>query len=77
MLRMWKATVLTLFPRVAAALEKEGISALEVGRDYDGADFYEWIHLSEKGGRKMAEDVAPRIKKLAHELGYFGNGVVP
>jgi hypothetical protein len=54
----------------AAAFERGGFPALEVGKGYTVEDYFDRVHLSEQGGRRLAGEVAPRLRRLARELGY-------
>jgi hypothetical protein len=47
-----------------------GFAALEVGAGYGEDDFVESCHLSESGGKKLAAEVAPAVRRLARRLGY-------
>ena len=60
------------FPVFVAALKRAGFASQEVEGDYSNADFVDICHLSESGGRKLAAEVAPAIRRLAHRLGYEG-----
>jgi hypothetical protein len=55
-------------------LGRAGFPALEIGRDYSPADFADFQHLAPTGGHKMAGAVAGKVRELAHQLGYTGNG---
>jgi hypothetical protein len=59
-----------LFPVTAAALEQAGFAAVEIGKDYPVEAFDDMMHLSEAGGARLAEDLAPRIREMAGRLGY-------
>ncbi len=58
------------FGALVPALERLGFAALEVGEDYTVDDFYDRCHLSEQGGRRLAEEVAPKLCEMARRLGY-------
>src|SRR5262249_22312615 len=53
-----------------AHMQKAGFRALEIGRNYPPTDYADWVHLSESGGARMAEEVAPVVRDLARRLGY-------
>jgi hypothetical protein len=53
-----------------AGLERAGFTALEAGRDFGVEDFNDRCHLSEEGGRRLAAEVAPKLRQLAKDLGY-------
>jgi hypothetical protein len=53
-----------------AHLEKAGFPALEIGSNYQPADYADWVHLSESGGARLAEEIAPVVRDLAQRLGY-------
>ncbi len=52
-------------------LEKFGFRAVEVGKDFQAADFGDSCHLAASGGSKLADAVAPEVRKLARRLGYL------
>ena len=60
------------FPAFVRALEQSGFAATEVEADYSNADFVDACHLSVSGGKKLAAEVAPAIRRLAQRLGYEG-----
>ena len=51
-------------------LERAGFAALEIEAGYSDDDFIDHCHLNEAGGRKLAAEVAPAVRRLAHRLGY-------
>jgi hypothetical protein len=53
-------------------LGRLGVAALDVGWDFSVSDFYDRCHLSESGGARLAAQAAPRIRRMAEELGYLG-----
>ena len=55
-------------------LKDVGFSAQEIGRNYSPDDYVDRCHLSEVGGKRLAEDVAPTIRDLAERLGYLQKG---
>ena len=55
-------------------LEEVGFSAQEIGRNYTPEDFVDRCHLSETGGKHLAEDVAPMVRALAESRGYLKQG---
>jgi hypothetical protein len=59
-----------LFPATVAIAEVAGLHAVEIGRSYTAADYFDWLHFTRDGGQKLAEDLAPEIHKLARDLGY-------
>jgi hypothetical protein len=58
-------------------LERIGLAALEVEASYGEEDFVDRVHLSEAGGRKLAAEVAPAVRRLARRLGYDRSGRNP
>jgi hypothetical protein len=59
-----------LFPATVASAEAAGLHAVEIGKQYTTADYFDWLHFTRSGGQKLAEDLAPRVKELARGLGY-------
>jgi hypothetical protein len=51
-------------------LEEVNYSAIQVGADYDPADYADRLHLTESGGAKMAKEVAAKIREMAKRLNY-------
>jgi hypothetical protein len=51
--------------------EAAGCETIAIGRDFAVDDFVDRCHLSEKGGRKLAQLVAPTVRKMARRLGYL------
>jgi hypothetical protein len=62
------------FPATVRVLEANGLSALDVGGDYSDLDYVDRCHLSEQGGRRLAAEVAPKVRDLARRLGYLKQG---
>ena len=61
----------SVFSRASEVLaEQGGFHALTVGRGWKAEDYVDRCHLSESGGAKLAEQVAPQVEALAHQLGY-------
>jgi len=56
--------------RTVEACERVGMAGLEVGRDFEPADYADLQHLAPPGGAKLAETVAPKVEELAKKLGY-------
>jgi hypothetical protein len=60
------------FPsRMVIALREGGFEADKFGQDYPADHFLDRCHLTEPGGRQLAEDVAPVIREQARKLGYL------
>jgi len=59
--------------KAAEVLEAAGFGTLDVGGDFAVRDFDDQLHLSESGGRKLADQVAPKVRAMAHRLGYLGH----
>jgi len=49
-----------------------GYEAEDYGRNYDDADFGDRTHLAASGGRKLAVQVADRVRAISDKLGYLG-----
>ena len=58
------------FPVFVHQLRKAGYTALAVESRYSASDFVDCCHLNAAGGRKLADEVAPAVRRLAHRLGY-------
>jgi hypothetical protein len=69
-----KAAYNALFPATAHVLEQAGFPTIEIGRDYPVSAFCDRGHLSEEGGARMAEELAPKIREMAQRLGYLPEG---
>lgn len=54
----------------AQAVRDAGFRAMEIGRDWSSDDYIDLGHLSEQGGRRLADAVAPRLEQMARDLGY-------
>jgi hypothetical protein len=50
--------------------EKSGYEALIYGKNYVLDDFCDRTHLTSRGGNKLADVVAPKIRAMAGKLGY-------
>jgi hypothetical protein len=61
----------SVFPGLVGALESDGMPALEVGKGYSAADYWDRCHFSDQGGRRLAADVAPKLRDMARNLGYL------
>lgn len=59
------------FARLAEVIRAAGFPALAVGEDFSGDDFIDRCHLTEQGGRALAQAVAPKVRELARRLGYL------
>ena len=58
------------FPLLVRELARFGIEAVAVEARCSAADFIDHCHLTESGGEKLAEEVAPAVRRLARRLGY-------
>jgi hypothetical protein len=56
--------------KTVEVLQRMGVAALEVGKDYPVEAYFDNVHLVREGERRMAEAVAPRVRDLARRLGY-------
>ena len=59
-----------VYAEAARALTDAGFQVVLTGADYADEDYHDRIHLTDSGGRKLARDVAPEIRKLAQAMGY-------
>ena len=50
------------------AQARAGLHAQLIGEDYDERDYADRSHFSEKGGRKLAEDLAPTVRAMSARL---------
>jgi hypothetical protein len=55
----------------AEALRHAGFRSIEIGRDWAADDFVDLVHVSEKGGRKLVDVVAPLVTQMARDHGYI------
>lgn len=60
----------SLGPQTRHVLDQAGFVVLDVGRGRNELDYVDVFHLSEEGAAKLANEVAPRIRALAQQLGY-------
>lgn len=58
------------FKAMGAMLRHAGYTALVLGPGWNVHDFQDGLHLTEQGGRKLAEAVAPLVVQKARALGY-------
>ncbi|VTR93913.1 unnamed protein product [Gemmata massiliana] len=58
-------------PAMSAIYERAGVSVVEVGRGYGADDYYDHVHLTVAGGRRMAAELAPIVRRKAAQLGYL------
>ncbi len=65
-----RVTYDALGPGMAAIYGRAGVSVFEVGRGYPPDAFYDHVHLTAAGGRRLATDLAPVIRSHAAKLGY-------
>jgi hypothetical protein len=67
-----RATYDALGPGMAAIYGRTGVAVFEAGRGYAATDYFDHVHLTRAGGRRLAGDLAPVIARHAEKLGYFG-----
>lgn len=60
-----------IYHQGAIWLQRTGYHSVVVGSDWSDEDFADRVHLSPFGGRKMAREIAPEIRAMAFQLGYF------
>ena len=63
-----------LAPATVRALERVGVSALDIGPSLSTRHYCDAVHLTAEGGRRMAETAAPKIRAMARRLGYVTAG---
>jgi hypothetical protein len=59
-----------LAPAMAAIFGRTGVGLFEAGRGYGASDYYDHVHLTRAGGRRLAGDLAPVIRRRAAALGF-------
>jgi hypothetical protein len=57
-----------VFRRYTAAVSRAGFAAQLVGENYVEGDYADRSHFSERGGRKLAEDLAPTVRAMSARL---------
>jgi hypothetical protein len=62
------------FAAAVTYFEDHGFSALAVGADWTEDDFFDRCHVGPHGSRKLAAEVAPKVRQMAEELGYLSGG---
>src|SRR5262249_29202928 len=60
----------TNYRRFVDTLRGGGVRAIAVGDGWTTSDYVDGLHISEAGGRKLANALAPFILGLASDLGY-------
>jgi len=58
------------YAAVVDVLRRGEFHAADLGRDWAADDFVDGWHISEAGGRKLADAIAPLVAEMAHDLGY-------
>jgi hypothetical protein len=58
------------YRRFVDTLRDAGVRSIDVGEGWVSTDYADMVHVSELGGRKFAETVAPLVRQLASDLGY-------
>jgi hypothetical protein len=54
--------------RSAEAYRNVGLHAMESGSLYNEADYKDAVHMLPSGGRRLANEVAPEVRSIAHEI---------
>src|SRR5262249_40527689 len=72
-----RTTYRVVFSLAVRVLEHLGFTAMEIGGDYTVGDFVDHCHMSEQGGKRRGEEVAPKVLELAQRLGYTKEGNLP
>jgi hypothetical protein len=67
-----KAEYFSVRGKAVEVLEAAGFGALDVGLGCFLQDYVDFFHLSEQGGDKLADRVAPKVRAMARQLGYTG-----
>ncbi len=57
-----------MLQRTVDTLRSAGIQSQEAGLDYDDADYADLVHLVPSGGDRLAREVAPQVRRIAHDL---------
>ena len=57
-----------MLKRTVDTLRAAGIYSQEAGVDYDDADYADLVHLVPSGGDRLAREVAPEVRRIAHDL---------
>jgi hypothetical protein len=57
-----------LLRRTAERYRAGGLHAMESGRLYDEADYQDAVHMIPSGSRRLANEVAPEVRSIAHEI---------
>ncbi len=58
----------TMLQRTVDTLRAVGIHSQEAGLDYDDADYNDLVHLVPSGGDRLAREVAPEVRRIAHDV---------
>ena len=53
-----------------ATLHDAGLTAIRAGRSWDARDFVDVVHMSPRGGARLAAELAPVVEQMARRLGY-------
>jgi hypothetical protein len=54
--------------RSVGAYQQVGLHAMESGSLYEEGDYEDAVHMLPSGGRRLANEVAPEVRSIAHEL---------
>ena len=57
-----------LLRRTEQEYRAAGLHSIESGSLYDDVDYKDLVHMVPSGGRRLANEVAPEVRKIAHEL---------
>ena len=57
-----------LLSRTAEMYRSIGVQALQSGSLYDDADYKDFVHMLPSGGRRLAKELTPAVRNIAHEL---------
>lgn len=60
-----------LGPAMAAIYARSGVTVFEACKGYPYDAYFDYAHMTVAGGRRLAADLAPAVRRLAAKLGYL------
>lgn len=54
--------------RTSEEYRAAGLHSIESGGEYADADYKDLVHMVPSGGRRLASEVTPEVRRMAHEL---------
>jgi hypothetical protein len=57
-----------LLARAVVEFRAGGVSSIESGSLYADEDYKDSVHMVPSGGRRLASEVAPEVRRIAHEV---------